>query len=222
MDVWGAGYAVIQALVVAGTARWMLRHLPAPVDEPDSDPYTPLATVRFVVTACLATLVAASLVAALTRPVVWPAWFALNTAGVLLALIDSRTTFLPLRLTQAAWALAAVGVLATAALTGNPWLLLSAGGAAALWSGVFWLFWRFGRGFGFGDVRVAALAGATAGIVSFQVATWALLLASVAGVLLGVGSLLLRRGRAYPYGPALVLGPYLALLVAGALGLPVR
>lgn len=212
MEFLGPVAVLAQAVGLGLGTGWILRRLPPPVDEPQADLYRPLADVRFSLAAGLGAFASAALVAWFLEPRLWSAWIGLNTVGVLLALIDSRTTYLPLRLTQAGWALTAAGVLVTAWLSANPWVPAVAAGAAALWSFVFWVFWRFGSGFGFGDVRLAALAGATAGSVSFHFATWGLLLAGLVGVVLGLISVAARRGRAYPYGPALVLGPYVALL----------
>ena len=65
-------------------------------------------------------------------------------------------------------------------------------------------------GMGGGDVKLMAAFGALLGPLGILTAA---LLASVIGGLMAAGSLVLRRHRkAIPYGPAIVLGAWLALL----------
>ena len=62
------------------------------------------------------------------------------------------------------------------------------------------------------------MLGAAAGATSVELAVWSLLLGGVAGV--GWGLIVrLRRGAdgPFPYGPSLVMGPFLALIVQWAL-----
>jgi leader peptidase (prepilin peptidase)/N-methyltransferase len=84
---------------------------------------------------------------------------------------------------------------------------------------LFWALWRWGRGLGFGDVRLAVAVAGTAATRSAGLALLALLLGSLAGL---AWALLARwrRGRdgPVPYGPSLVAGPYLALLAEALLG----
>ena len=211
MDPLVAGLALLQSVGVAAVTGPILRRLPAPVDEPETDPYRPLATPRFALVAAALSLVAALLTGLLLAPGLLPAWLALNTLGVLLGCIDARTTFLPAVLTWAAGLLAALGVGISAWWLQNPWLLAQAALGALFGWGLFWLFWRFGRGFGFGDVRLAAVIGATAGVVSPTFPLLALLAGAIAGGVWGVVALIGGR-RGYPYGPSLVMGPYLAML----------
>lgn len=210
-----AGPIVLAAALAVLTPR-ILRALPAPSDEPDSDPYGPLATAWFALTAFALMAVAGLLVVWLV-PGQTLAWVGLSTFAVLAAMIDARTEYLPKRLMQACWLTTAAGVVASAALAGD-WQLLvrSAVGALAVTS-LFWLFWRIGGGFGFGDVRLAPVIGATAASVSWTMLAGALLFGGIVGVLWGVIWRALGRGRAFPYGPALVAGPYLALLLNGLL-----
>lgn len=206
-------FAVLQVAAITVLTRWILLRLPAPVDEPDSDPYRPLATPGFAVTVAALALVATGLVTTLVPPALQPAWAALNSCGILLGCIDARTTFLPLRLTQAAWLLGVLGIGVTAWLRGDAWILLRAGIGAFVAAGLFFLFWRFAGGFGFGDVRLAALIGGITATISPGFAFLSLTAGSVAGVVWGLAVLAAKRERAYPYGPALVAGPYLALIL---------
>lgn len=140
-------------------------------------------------------------------------WTVLATLGVVLALIDLRTTWLPLELCRAGWLLMAGATVVSAALTSDGWLLLRglAGGVAA--GALYAVVWAVSRGgFGFGDVRFAPLIGAAAATDSWVVWIWALLLGTVVGGIAGL--LLLIRGRrgAFPYAPSMLLGCYLALV----------
>ena len=213
---WQWAVPIVVAAAAALVAPLVLRSLPAPSDEPGSDPYRPLATRGFA-------LIGFALMAIGGLLVLWlatayaPAWLGLGTAGVLAAMVDARTEYLPKRLMQAGWALTVAGTVVTSALVGDWLVLLRAAVGGAAITGLFWLFWRIGGGFGFGDVRLAPIIGATAAAISWTMLAGALLLGGIAGVAMGVTWRLLGRGRAFPYGPALIAGPYLALLLNSAL-----
>lgn len=211
----GVALALVGALATAACTAAILRRLPLPVDEPDARPYADLVSPRLfaiVAASCLAALATSFLLAPWQT---WPAWGALGTLGVLLAVVDAHTGLLPLRLTWAFGALVVLGLVAVAALRADPtpvWVAVLCGAGVGL---LFWLLWRIGAGLGFGDVRLATLVAAVAGATSLQLAVWAFLLGGLAGVVWGVAVRLRRRDpadSAFPYGPSLVLGPYLALL----------
>ena len=206
---------VLAALTVAATPL-VLRRLPAPVGEPDARPYDGLVTRRF-----LGIVGAASTVALLVSFEFVPvqsrlAWAGLGTAGVLLAVVDAHTGYLPRRVSHALTAIVGLGILLLAVRSppAGAVALGLASGAGAL----FWGLWRWGGGLGFGDVRLAVAVAGTAATYAPALALAGLLLGSVAGL---VWALLARwrRGRdgPVPYGPALVAGPYLALLVQALL-----
>jgi prepilin peptidase CpaA len=90
------------------------------------------------------------------------------------------------------------------------WLgLATASGGAALGFAIFLVAYCMG-GMGGGDVKLMAAFGALLGPLGILTAA---VLASVIGGLMAAGSLALRRRRkAIPYGPAIVLGAWLALL----------
>jgi len=97
---------------------------------------------------------------------------------------------------------------------------VTAATAGAVGTALFWLIWRVSHGFAFGDVRLAGLIGAVAGSRGGAFA----LAAFFFGTLVGAAWALVQRWRKgtdepFAYGPALLLGPLVALLVT-RLGLP--
>ena len=158
----------------------------------------------------LALLIVAWLAPAPTRP----AWAVLGTLGVLLGAIDARTGYLPKRLCWTATGLAAVGVVVGAATWGGWGIAFGAAAGCGLAMAIVWLVWRVSRGMGFGDVRLAAFIGLVAGTGGVMRAMWAI----AAGALLAVAGGIVRqlvggRGGPYPYGPFLVAGPFVVLVL---------
>jgi len=204
--------AVVLSLGIAACTATILRRLPLPPDEPDARPYADLISPRLVGTVLAASLAALLLSLLLTPWQTWPVWAVLGTVGVLLAIIDARTGLLPLRLTWAFGGLALVAAAVSAWLRGNPAVVLVAvlcGAGAGL---LFWLLWRIGGGLGFGDVRLAAALGVATGAIGLEQAVWSFLLGGLAGVVWGLVARARRGPGAFPYGPSLLLGPYLALV----------
>lgn len=209
--------AAMVAAVVGLAAGPVLRRLPepnpadVPVDE-SKTAYATLADRRFALGVALTALGLGLISWTLLPPAAQPPWVVLSSVGALLALIDLRTTWLPLRLTRLAWLLMALALGLVAALSFDLRSLLGgclgAGGAAAL----YWLAWAVSRGgFGYGDVRFAPLVGAAAGSVSWSTWAWALLLGTLAGAAVGIARLARRQRQAFPYAPSMLLGCYLAL-----------
>jgi leader peptidase (prepilin peptidase)/N-methyltransferase len=143
-------------------------------------------------------------------------------AAVVLAQVDLAVHRLPDRVTYPAAAVCAAALLADAALLGTWPDLLRALLAAAAAGGVSLLAALAApSGLGLGDVKLLALLGLLLGW-----AGWGVLLAGVfLGLLAGAaGSLLLVAARragwrtAVPFGPPLLLGAVLALLLEGPIG----
>ena len=138
---------------------------------------------------------------------------------VALAVIDWRTKLLPTRLIAPAYALTVVTVL-VAFLAGDRDLqdLQRTGLGWLVYGGMFFVLWFvYPRGLGYGDVRLAGLLGLALGWVGWAellLGIWAGLL--LGGILGGLLSLVLRR-RDYPFGPFMLLGA----LVGVVLGQPV-
>lgn len=216
----GVGIALVAALAIAACTAAILRRLPLPADEPDARPYAELISPRLFVTVLASSLVALLLSVLLSEPARWPVWVVMGTVGVLLAVVDARTGFLPRRLTWWFGGLVLAAVIAVATLAGNPLVVLVAVLCGAGSGLLFRLLWQIGGGLGFGDVRLATVVGTAAGATSVELAVWSLLLGGIAGVVWGVVTRL-RRGAdgPFPYGPSLVIGPYLALLVGLGLSL---
>jgi leader peptidase (prepilin peptidase)/N-methyltransferase len=203
----GAVLAVGTMVAMGLLTRPILRRLPEPAAAEGKRRYADLGTPPVVVGCAL--LAGASVALGwLTGPLpIQPLWWVLSTFGVLLAAIDALTTWLPLRLTQAAWAAMVVALLPTLRIA------VGAGLAWLLYLGV-WLLSR--GGFGFGDVRFAPLVGAATAAHSWSVLIWAMLFGSVIGALYGVLRLAMRRSGPFPYAPAMLVGAYLACGTAWA------
>lgn len=207
--------AVALAAVVALLTPVLLRRLPVPPDEEDVAPFSELDSTRFRWAVFGTGAVAGGLTFGLTQPAYWAVWAPYVSLGALLAIIDLHTTFLPLRLTYLTLGLAAAGVALAAWLGGSwsPLLWAAAGGLGG--AGLFWLVWRFSGGrIGYGDVRLAGLIGVVAGSGGLPLVMWSFVLGSLAGAVWAIAAGL-RRGRhsEFPYGPSLMLGPLLALVV---------
>lgn len=161
------------------------------------------------------------LVAVACIPIAWlapalrPGWLVWASAGLILVAIDARSTWLPIRasvLTEVGLVLA-IG--AGALLTGDAWFAARSLIGASLAGGLFFLLWRVSGQLGFGDVRLAAMAGGLAAMGSTQWWFAALLGGSAASALWGLAVAAWRRnhpsplGKAFAYGPGLWLGPWL-------------
>lgn len=218
--VWiGAALAAVLALAMTAFTATILRRLPPPKGEPGARPYSELISRRLLLTVLAGCLAALGLAFQLAPVPTWPVWGALGTLGVLLAVVDSHTGFLPLRLTWALAVLVALGAAVTAWWASDAVVVMVAALCAlGAWM-LFLLFWRIGGGIGFGDVRLAPIIAGAAGTVSLDLATWSLLLGGVVGVIWGL-VLRIRRGEdgPFPYGPSLLAGPFAALVLRLFLG----
>ncbi|HEU4909429.1 MAG TPA: prepilin peptidase [Propionibacteriaceae bacterium] len=206
--------ALVIAVACALLVRPVLQRLPEPAGGGDKPLYRALPSIRFLlVCAVLAGLAAA--VSWLSLPhYAQPMWAVLATLGVLLAAIDARTSWLPLRLTQIAWLAMAIAALMSALLGGSVWVAARALAGAAIAGALYLLVWLISRGgFGFGDVRFAPLLGAAAAAGSWTLLWLTLLLGTVVGG--GVGLLRLAKGQrqAFPYAPSMLVGAYVACIL---------
>ncbi|MET0693942.1 MAG: prepilin peptidase [Propionibacteriaceae bacterium] len=206
--------AVLTAVLVGVGLRPVLRRLPEPAAGDGKIAYRDLPTPGFL-WACSALALGAQLVTWTLLPLqVQPVWTVLALVGVPLAAVDARTTWLPLRLTHAAWLLMVLALAGSWAL-GLPLAdLLRALAGAAVAGALYLLVWAVTRGgFGFGDVRFAPLLGAATASSSATLLIWGLTLGTALGAVHGGTRLLLGRKGGFPYAPSMIAGCYLAVVL---------
>ena len=140
-----------------------------------------------------------------------------------LAVVDLRTRLLPRVLVLPATGVLVVLAVVDALVTGDHADLLRAAIGLLVARSFYWLLWFLhSAGMGFGDVRLAALLGfalAYLGWAEFAIGMYAgFIVFALPGLLLAVA----RRDRsmlrtAYPFGPAMIVGALLGVLVGPAL-----
>ncbi|MEE1619933.1 prepilin peptidase [Zafaria sp. Z1313] len=139
--------------------------------------------------------------------------------GARLAWIDARTHLLPNRIVLP-WYPAALLTLGGAAAFAGDWgaLLRLVAAGTALFAFYLALHLVKRSGMGLGDVKLAGVLGLYLGYLGWEHLVLATLLTFVLG---GIGALVLiaarraTRSSAIPFGPFMVIGTALALLVAG-------
>lgn len=150
-----------------------------------------------------------------------PAYLYLAAVSIALAVIDIDTQRLPFWIVAPSYAVAAV-LLGLASLARQD---LSAALRALLGAAVLWLLYRvlhlvYPAGMGYGDVRLAGLLGLYLGWWGWDRLLVGGFLAFAVGGVAGIVVLLLRRGglrTAIPYGPYMLVGTWLGLLLGPAL-----
>ncbi len=143
-------------------------------------------------------------------------WAYLVPVGVALAVVDWRTRLLPTKVIAPSYPVLVVLTLLAAGLTGDWDSLVRAGWGWLVAGGTFFVLWFiYPRGMGYGDVRLSGLLGIALGYLG-----WGELITGVyAGFLLGgVGGLLLSLlrivdRRSYPFGPFMLVGAVLGVLL---------
>jgi leader peptidase (prepilin peptidase)/N-methyltransferase len=139
--------------------------------------------------------------------------FVAGTAVI--AVIDARTHRVPNKIVYPLASLGLVGLSAAAALASS-WsrleLALCAGAAAAA---LFSLLWWYG-GLGLGDVRLAGVIGLYVGYLGWRPLILGMFGGLTAAALVALVLLALGRGRKYEfsYGPYLIAGAWIGLLIA--------
>ncbi|MZF86778.1 A24 family peptidase [Streptomyces sp. SID5643] len=175
--------------------------------------YGPRTTPLAIATALVCAVLAA---ATGTRPELG-VWLLLAPAGVLLTVVDFRVRRLPdpLTLPFAAAALVLLGLTALVPEHAGQWTTALLG-SLALGGGYFVLFLINPAGMGFGDVKLALGAGAALGWYGWPTVMLGTFAGFLLGALYGAALVITRRAdrkTAIPFGPFLITGALLGLLV---------
>jgi leader peptidase (prepilin peptidase)/N-methyltransferase len=144
-------------------------------------------------------------------------WLLLAPLGVLLAVVDFRVQRLPdvLTLPLAGLALVLLGVTALVPEHAGEWPT-ALFGSLVLGGAYFLLFLANPNGMGFGDVKLALGIGAVLGWYGWGTVVLGTFAGFLFGGLYGLGLVLMRRaGRktSIPFGPFLIAGAYVGLLI---------
>lgn len=147
-----------------------------------------------------------------------PLALAWAVAGTVLAVIDVREHRLPDAIVLRMHLVVVAGLMLAGVLSGS-WHWPGAAAGALVWTAAIGGVWALtrGRAMGFGDVKLAPALGASLGWLGAGAAVTGLLAAWLLGGCWAALALLTRRARpgdAIAFGPCLVLGFWLALLLA--------
>jgi leader peptidase (prepilin peptidase) / N-methyltransferase len=137
-------------------------------------------------------------------------WLVVVLAAV--AVIDLRIWLIPWWMPWVGTAVGFVMICAVSLALGIPQSILHAviGGVGSFL--LFFVLWLVAPGkLGFGDVRLVLLLGMFLGWLHPLFPVYGLLFGSLIGLVMGLGSILARRGAGFPFGPALALGALLAV-----------
>jgi len=136
--------------------------------------------------------------------------------GMVLLVIDWRTTLLPTRIIHPTYVLLAVLIPLAALLDRDLDSLYRAGFGWLVIGAWFWIFWWLLHAWGFGDVRLARVLGPALGYLGWAHMLMGLALmvfvGAIGGVVLGIANRSLRRR--FPYGPFMLVGAALAVVAA--------
>lgn len=151
-----------------------------------------------------------------------PAFLYLVAIGVALALIDLDVYRLPNAIVLPSYAVGG-GLLVLAAAATGDWaaLVRAAIGGAALYAFYFLLMMVKARAMGFGDVKLAGVLGMYLGWLGWGPLVVGAFLGFLLGGLVGGGLMVLRRATRksrIPFGPFMIAGAYVAVLVGTQLG----
>lgn len=194
--------------------RLFSRSLPPP---PDKEPYAAIAArpglavkvalSSALVGACVGLAVGLGGALAYLVPLV--------PVGMVLLVVDWRTTLLPTRIIHPTYVLLAVLIPVAALLDHDLTSLYRAGWGWLLVGGWFWVFWWLLGAWGFGDVRLARVLGPALGYLGWDQLVvglfLVLLVGGLGGVVLGIAHRSLRRR--FPYGPFMLVGAFLGVVL---------
>jgi leader peptidase (prepilin peptidase)/N-methyltransferase len=194
---------------------------PAPDDEPAPTPYRELARTASVPLLVVTTAAVWLLLSLARRESAedLPAYLLVGTLGVAMAYIDVREHRLPDWINIAALAGGALALLGAALATGE-WAAYGRGWLAALAVGAFYFLMALIRpaDLGLGDVKLSVVIGLMLGWASWSDVVTGVFAGFLLGGLLGLALLITRRaGRRtpLPFGPFMLAGALLALLLSG-------
>ncbi|MCP3787810.1 prepilin peptidase [Micromonospora sp. A3M-1-15] len=147
-----------------------------------------------------------------------PAFLAMAAVGLALGLVDLACLRLPDRLVAAAAGAGGTGLVGAALVTGTPGRLLPAlAGSAVSFAGYVLLALLPHSRLGFGDVKLAAALGLPLGWLGWPTLGLGLLLPHLLNgvvVLVLLAARRVRRDTPLPFGPAILAGAWLAVLLA--------
>jgi leader peptidase (prepilin peptidase)/N-methyltransferase len=150
-----------------------------------------------------------------------PAYLYFTAIGVALTVIDLTVRRLPNAIVLPSYPVLAVLLTIAAAWHGDWWALARAAlGAAALFGFFFAVAFAYPAGMGFGDVKLAGLVGGVLAYLSWAALAVGAFAGFLLGALVGIGLMLAGRGgrkTAVPFGPFMVAGALLALVIADPL-----
>ena len=144
-----------------------------------------------------------------------PAYLYLVGVGVALAFIDLDVKRLPDVLTLPSYGVAVV-LLGLASISEPHLLLRAVLGGLAMFGMYFALAFAYPAGMGFGDVKLSGVLGLYTAWLGWDVWGAGLLLGFFLGGFFGIGLVLLKKGgrkTAVPFGPFMLVGAFLAILV---------
>ena len=202
----------------AAERRLFERSLPPP---PDKVRYVDLAAARGlgVWTAAWSGLVGAAFGASLGWTGALIYLVPLVPVGVALLVVDWRTTLLPKRIIYPTYVLLAVLIPVAALVDRDLDALVRAGWGWLIIGGWFWALWWLLNAWGFGDVRLARILGPALGYLGWYELLSGLALILVVGGLGGlvIGIVIGDLRRRMPYGPFILVGSALAVVVGPSL-----
>jgi leader peptidase (prepilin peptidase)/N-methyltransferase len=213
------------AAVLAAGGSWVLMPRLVGAFAPfDGEPVRRAVPVRWVFTG--ATSGAVALITAVMWDCAWlPAYLYLTVVGIVLAVVDLRVHRLPDAIVLPSYPVLAALFAESCLVTGDArWdshRSLAAAVAAAVLFVLFGLLYRIRRsGLGLGDVKLVGLIGGALGwLGSLSLALAGLFLGLLSAGLYATFLLATRRARRtdpIAYGPHLLLGAYLAILLGAA------
>ena len=140
----------------------------------------------------------------------------LAPVGVALAVVDWHTRLLPTKVIAPSYAVVAVLAALSAWAEGDLDALITAGLGWLVAGGTFFLLWFiYPRGMGYGDVRLSGVLGIALGYLGWAELLVGVYAGFVVGALGGLGLSLLRivDRKAYPFGPFMLVGAVVGVLL---------